>query len=448
MMKRISAIYLTFLSVFCSFTLGSSDFHLITLTENYTQAKNYCRVMYTDLATIYNLADMNNLVTFASNITERAWIGLEMGAVWMWHWSLPGQVTDFLKWKSGEVITHNQEECAAMDQFGGWFVSACGVLRKFVCQGNHTGYFIFVNESKSWWDAQSHCRNLSPDLVSIHSEAENMAVLNVSASQSVWIGLFKDPWIWSDGSNSSFRFWGASQPSYLHNQDCVAAVFQDNGKWNEQNCSNQLNFVCHGAAATKQSSTTTTTEGTAAGGVRTPNTTEFMSPTSSTHLQSTTTEMSSLTQPPPATTVNLTTGGDSILTTPGGISAWIPTTQTGISVPNTTAHLEISPQNTTIQKGTSAQNTTTYIGSSTQNTTAFMGTSAQNTTTYIGSSPQNTTIQKGTSAQNTTTYIGSSTQNTTAFMGTSAQNTTTYIGSSPRTLQYRKGLQPRTLQPT
>ncbi|CAI5662630.1 unnamed protein product [Oreochromis niloticus] len=246
MMKRISAIYLTFLSVFCSFTLGSSDFHLITLTENYTQAKNYCRVMYTDLATIYNLADMNNLVTFASNITERAWIGLEMGAVWMWHWSLPGQVTDFLKWKSGEVITHNQEECAAMDQFGGWFVSACGVLRKFVCQGNHTGYFIFVNESKSWWDAQSHCRNLSPDLVSIHSEAENMAVLNVSASQSVWIGLFKDPWIWSDGSNSSFRFWGASQPSYLHNQDCVAAVFQDNGKWNEQNCSNQLNFVCHG----------------------------------------------------------------------------------------------------------------------------------------------------------------------------------------------------------
>ncbi|XP_039475620.1 macrophage mannose receptor 1 isoform X4 [Oreochromis aureus] len=246
MMKRISAIYLTFLSVFCSFTLGSSDFHLITLTENYTQAKNYCRVMYTDLATIYNLADMDNLVTLASNITENAWIGLEMGAMWMWHWSLPGQVTDFFKWKSGEVITHDQEECAAMDQFGGWFVSACGVLRKFVCQGNHTGYFIFVNESKSWWDAQSHCRNLSPDLVSIHSEAENMAVLNVSASQSVWIGLFKDPWIWSDGSNSSFRFWRASQPSYLHNQDCVAAVFQDNGKWNEQNCSNQLNFVCRG----------------------------------------------------------------------------------------------------------------------------------------------------------------------------------------------------------
>lgn len=73
-----------------------------------------------------------------------------------------------------------------------------------------------------------------------------MAVLNVSASQTVWIGLFKDPWKWSDGSNSSFRFWRASQPSYLPNQDCVAAVFQDNGKWNKQSCSNQLNFVCHG----------------------------------------------------------------------------------------------------------------------------------------------------------------------------------------------------------
>uniref|UniRef100_A0A3P8NE22 C-type lectin domain-containing protein n=1 Tax=Astatotilapia calliptera TaxID=8154 RepID=A0A3P8NE22_ASTCA len=312
-MKRTSAAYLTFLSVFCFFTLGSSDFHHITLTENYTQAKSYCRDMYTDLATIYNLEDMNNLISLASNITENTWIGLEIGAVWMWHWSLPGQLTDFFKWKSGEVITNNQEECAALDQFGGWFVSACGVLRKFVCQGTHTGDFIFVNESKSWWDAQSHCRGLPSDLVSIHSEAENMAVLSVSASQTVWIGLFKDPWKWSDGSNSSFRFWRASQPSYLPNQDCVAAVFQDNGKWNKQSCSNQLNFVCHGAAATKQSSTITTTEGTAAGGVRTPNTTEFMSPTSSTHLQSTTTEMSSLTQPPPATTVNLTTEGNMIL---------------------------------------------------------------------------------------------------------------------------------------
>nr|XP_004541584.1 macrophage mannose receptor 1 [Maylandia zebra] len=245
-MKRTSAAYLTFLSVFCFFTLGSSDFHHITLTENYTQAKSYCRDMYTDLATIYNLEDMNNLVSLASNITENTWIGLEIGAVWMWHWSLPGQLTDFFKWKSGEVITNNQEECAALDQFGGWFVSACGVLRKFVCQGTHTGDFIFVNESKSWWDAQSHCRGLPSDLVSIHSEAENMAVLNVSASQTVWIGLFKDPWKWSDGSNSSFRFWRASQPSYLPNQDCVAAVFQDNGKWNKQSCSNQLNFVCHG----------------------------------------------------------------------------------------------------------------------------------------------------------------------------------------------------------
>uniref|UniRef100_A0A3B4G5X6 Si:dkey-28d5.13 n=1 Tax=Pundamilia nyererei TaxID=303518 RepID=A0A3B4G5X6_9CICH len=233
-------------TVFCFFTLGSSDFHHITLTENYTQAKSYCRDMYTDLATIYNLEDMNNLVSLASNITENTWIGLEIGAVWMWHWSLPGQLTDFFKWKSGEVITNNQEECAALDQFGGWFVSACGVLRKFVCQGTHTGDFIFVNESKSWWDAQSHCRGLPSDLVSIHSEAENMAVLNVSASQTVWIGLFKDPWKWSDGSNSSFRFWRASQPSYLSNQDCVAAVFQDNGKWNKQSCSNQLNFVCHG----------------------------------------------------------------------------------------------------------------------------------------------------------------------------------------------------------
>ncbi|XP_041649259.1 macrophage mannose receptor 1, partial [Cheilinus undulatus] len=70
-----------------------------------------------------------------------------------------------------------------------------------------TGDHIFVTETKSWRDAQNHCRDLSSELVSIHSVEENEEVRNISVSQNVWIGLFKDPWKWSDGSNTSFRFW-------------------------------------------------------------------------------------------------------------------------------------------------------------------------------------------------------------------------------------------------
>ncbi|XP_060937800.1 lithostathine-1-alpha-like [Limanda limanda] len=59
----------------------------------------------------------------------------------------------------------------------------------------------------SWRNAQTHCRSLSLDLVNILSEKQNEEAHNVSTSQIVWIGLFKDPWGWSDGSNASFRYW-------------------------------------------------------------------------------------------------------------------------------------------------------------------------------------------------------------------------------------------------
>ncbi|XP_053183554.1 uncharacterized protein LOC128366813 [Scomber japonicus] len=95
-----------------------------------------------------------------------------------------------------------------MDTHGDWFVSNCGDKRSFICHGNgDTSGHIFVAGTKSWRDAQSHCRGLLSDLVSIHSSEENEAVRNVSVSNSAWIGLFRDPWKWSDGSTSSFRNW-------------------------------------------------------------------------------------------------------------------------------------------------------------------------------------------------------------------------------------------------
>ncbi|KAG8010141.1 Aggrecan core protein [Nibea albiflora] len=129
-----------------------------------------------------------------------------------------------------------------MDEDGKWFESDCKTRRKFFC-GNSGSVPTFVDEKKSWRDAQIYCRNLSSDLVSIHSEGENEAVRN---SKEVWIGLFKDPWKWSDGSNSSFRYWKAGQPNYYKDQDCVAAIFNDKGKWNDLKCSIMRRFFCHG----------------------------------------------------------------------------------------------------------------------------------------------------------------------------------------------------------
>ncbi|KAF0045304.1 hypothetical protein F2P81_001833 [Scophthalmus maximus] len=247
MMKRSQILCLIFISGFSFFTVGTSDFHLIELSKTYGEAKSYCRDMYTDLATVHNFADMNNLVTLVSNAVARAWIGLENGNVWMWHWSLPDYELDFLNWKAGEPQNNFQNQCAAMDQHGKWFESDCRITRSFVCHGvGESKGLVFVANTQSWRDAQNHCRSLSSDLVGIHSAKENEAVLNVSVSQNVWIGLFKDPWKWSDGSNSSFRNWKPIQPDYNVDRDCVAAIFKDAGQWNDLKCSTRRNFVCHG----------------------------------------------------------------------------------------------------------------------------------------------------------------------------------------------------------
>ncbi|XP_074539361.1 uncharacterized protein LOC141800597 [Halichoeres trimaculatus] len=135
-----------------------------------------------------------------------------------------------------------------MDPLGKWFESECGIKRSFVCQGKvESGGHIFVAETKSWRDAQDYCRSSSSELVSIHSEEENEAVRNISVSQNVWIGLFKDPWEWCDGSKSTFRFWKPSQPNYFEGQNCVAAVLRNDGKWNDLKCEGRRDFICRGA---------------------------------------------------------------------------------------------------------------------------------------------------------------------------------------------------------
>ncbi|XP_063735537.1 C-type mannose receptor 2 [Eleginops maclovinus] len=356
-MKGTQTLYLLFISGFCLSALGFSDFHVINISMKYAVAKNYCREMYTDLATVHNSTEMNQLITLVSSTVQRAWIGLETGKVWIWHWSLPDKNLDFFKWKDGPPQIKNKDECAFMDKHGEWIVSDCRTKKRFVCHGNKvTTGLIIVTEAKSWRDAQNHCRDLSSDLISIHSAEENEAVHDLSESQNVWIGLFKDSWKWSDGSMSSFRYWLPSQPNYFQDQNCTTVVFKNQGKWNDLKCGGKRSFVCQGARKSIPTTTHQSTEGTTedlttfyssinssqqviitfhfnvapnsshtsnvateetttANRLTTQNTTDLVTSTSSTELNNATTEMSAVaaTQQTPTTTALVTTEGISTL---------------------------------------------------------------------------------------------------------------------------------------
>ncbi|XP_035280800.1 C-type mannose receptor 2-like isoform X1 [Anguilla anguilla] len=248
----------------CSLISGlSPQYHFVIDQKNWTEAQKYCREKYSDLVTIYDRDDIGSITeAVRSGFTGRAWIGLERGDLFKWHWSLADREFysdrefDFRNWKQGEPnIDRNESECAAMYHTGEWFDDDCNNKKHFICikgRRNDNKGFILLRQRKTWREAQTFCRQNHEDLVSVRNQSENQEILNVLQSESAWIGLFSDPWKWSDHSNSSFRFWRSKQPNnFGGNQNCVAAVLDNSGEWNDFQCKRSRPFFCQGRMKSK-----------------------------------------------------------------------------------------------------------------------------------------------------------------------------------------------------
>ncbi|XP_067100236.1 putative C-type lectin domain family 20 member A, partial [Osmerus mordax] len=214
------------------------QYHLVTTHLNWTSAQSYCREHFVDLATVDSMEDMQGLIDQTKDQPTdklkdrellskwRGWIGLTRDSSVSWKWSLSGSQfyregeTEYRNWAQPEPITG--QPCAALvsNETGVWRDYACTNTYSFVCShsGNDPGKpkYILVLEPRTWRDAQIYCRQSYTDLASIRNQAENIEiqqlVLGENSSAIVWIGLFKDDWKWSDGSNSSFRYWGSGEP--------------------------------------------------------------------------------------------------------------------------------------------------------------------------------------------------------------------------------------------
>lgn len=97
----------------------------------------------------------------------------------------------------------------------------------------------------TWSQAQSYCRAHFTDLASVRNPNDNNRVVgNILDGGSVWIGLFRDMWKWSNGDKASYTFWASGHP-YSPTQNCVAANFGNAGLWTEWTCSTTKAFICH-----------------------------------------------------------------------------------------------------------------------------------------------------------------------------------------------------------
>ncbi|TNN35955.1 Macrophage mannose receptor 1 [Liparis tanakae] len=217
-----------------------------------TEAQLHCRENYMDLATIRDLEDLDTLKTLKSTIQSRAWIGLYHYAD-SWRWSLSNTSlyitgpTEFSRWNTGEPNNYNNaQHCSAMHSAGFWSDTYCAHPFNSVCydvRGPDT--FVFITTRMPWTEAQSYCREHHTDLATVTDMEENEMVQNLVPSGGfAWIGLFRDPWKWSDGSDFPFRNWNHSQPEGSFGK-CVAADFSADGLWETLDCNVKSAFICY-----------------------------------------------------------------------------------------------------------------------------------------------------------------------------------------------------------
>ncbi|XP_030622320.1 macrophage mannose receptor 1-like [Chanos chanos] len=257
-MIHIMHLILLLSGLFMLSACAPRQYHFVDVNKNWTEAQTYCRVHYTDLATLDSQEDKEELIKTVKGEVERVWIGLEKSGNMSWQWSLgdpefyrEGEM-DFTYWHPNEPNNPETEFCALIRSDEKWNNMPCETQRYAVCyDGGHVSCerYIAINETKTWREAQSYCREHHTDLVSVRNQTENGMIRSlIKNSSDTWIGLFRDSWKWSDQSNSSFRNWAPGQPDNgKHDMNCTVIQVngKDQGQWHNISCGDDRPFICY-----------------------------------------------------------------------------------------------------------------------------------------------------------------------------------------------------------
>lgn len=105
--------------------------------------------------------------------------------------------------------------------------------------------FILIEDSLNWTDAQAYCRRTYTNLAWVRHKHENKELWDVSNNLTVWIGLTRMSWRWSDGSQPTFLPWKMIPYPHDEHGDCGALdVHKKIHGIIQLNCAEKAQFFC------------------------------------------------------------------------------------------------------------------------------------------------------------------------------------------------------------
>uniref|UniRef100_A0A3B3BVU8 C-type lectin domain-containing protein n=1 Tax=Oryzias melastigma TaxID=30732 RepID=A0A3B3BVU8_ORYME len=230
----------------CEFTFYTQYFHnnleCVVIgralhLQVFLRAKEYCRLHYTDVSSIYFLTQELTDTDVKRNI----WTGYNMESN-----QSSATETGLLSLLSQQEVQGNSPTCVLFDE-GQLLLKDCEIKNKFYCFWSNLD---LVTENKTWEEALEHCRSQDKELISLPSESALHEVLLASGqlhTSFLWTGAryLAGSWLWMDGTSPTYNCWSQGQePSCPALSNHCGALSLEEEVLESWDCDDKLNFVC------------------------------------------------------------------------------------------------------------------------------------------------------------------------------------------------------------
>uniref|UniRef100_H2XKA0 C-type lectin domain-containing protein n=1 Tax=Ciona intestinalis TaxID=7719 RepID=H2XKA0_CIOIN len=256
--------------------------------KSWNDASMACANEGTQMASVWNVYEESFIHSMfwpqeGTTNFDSMWIGLNFqynsstGAT-SYQWS-DGSPVVYTKWGTNEPQNPtNGQGCAHMDNKGLWYMNTnigeCSSMKlAYVCKHETCIYTVVIppqtpgiGECEATWlplgdycysiefvmqrsfgDAGAECQSRMAYLASVHSDIENKALLSWLNEKTAWLGLKRNGWggwDWVDGTAVDYTNWGESEPNNAGETGEACVEMYNNGKWNDNFCSNLRGYVC------------------------------------------------------------------------------------------------------------------------------------------------------------------------------------------------------------